>query len=204
VKIEASGTTFFGSGNNIVIVGDLCRRTITATLDPRMERPELRIFTKDPVAIVLEQRGKYVAACLTICRAYFAAGRPDLAAKLASFEGWSDCVRSALIWLGCDDPVKSIEIAREEDPERTELSEMLMAWVNNVGLGYDARVKLAAVIALIEKVDQEKPLLRERAVAPGVIDRGNIRGLHRDAPTRTEARRSFIGPVATRQERPCR
>jgi len=129
-----------------------------------MERPELRTFTRDPVAIVLENRGKYIAACLTICRAYFVAGRPNPAPKLGSFGGWSDCVRSALIWLACDDPMQSMEIAREEDPERTELSEMLTAWVDNVGLGYGARVKLAVVIALIEKikeVDQDNPYLEK-------------------------------------------
>lgn len=117
-----------------------------------MERPELRTFTMDPVEIVLKNRGKFIAACLTICRAYFIAGRPNLAPKLASFEGWSDCVRSALMWLGCDDPVKSIEIAREEDPERTELSEMITAWVHSIGLGYTSRVTLAEVITIIEQV----------------------------------------------------
>ncbi len=51
-------------------------------------------------------------------RAYFAAGRPNGAPRLASFEGWSDTVRSALIWLGKADPVASMELARAEDPER--------------------------------------------------------------------------------------
>jgi hypothetical protein len=169
VKIEASGTTFYGSGNNIVIVGDLCRRTITATLDPRMERPELRTFTKDPVEVVLKDRGKYIAACLTICRAYRAADRPNPAPKLASFEGWSDCVRSALMWLGCADPVQSIEIAREEDPERLELSEMLTAWGNTIGIGSGASVTLAAVITLIEKVDQENAYSEKEPVHPELL-----------------------------------
>ena len=120
-RIEARGTTMFGSGNNIVIVGDVCRRVITATLDPQLEQPELRTFNGDPVAKVLENRGAYIAACLTICRAYIAAGRPNRAPRLASFEGWSDTVRSALIWLGKADPVTSMELARAEDPERGEL-----------------------------------------------------------------------------------
>ena len=57
--------------------------------------------------MVMADRGKYIAACLTICRAYIAAGRPDKLPKLASFGGWSDTVRSALVWLGEADPVKS-------------------------------------------------------------------------------------------------
>ena len=93
-----------------------------------MEQPELRQFKFDPVARVLADRGKYIAAALTICRAYMVAGKPNPAPKLASFEGWSDTVRSALIWLGKEDPVKSMETARAEDPERIELSDMLEAW----------------------------------------------------------------------------
>jgi len=55
---------------------------------------------------------------LIVVRAYFVAGRPDQAPKLASFEAWSDTVRSALIWLGEADPVDTMEVARADDPER--------------------------------------------------------------------------------------
>lgn len=84
----------------------------TTTLDPQLERPELREFRSSPVAIVLADRCAYTAACLTICRAYIIAGRPTPARKLASFEGWSDTVRSALIWLGKADSVFDGNIAR--------------------------------------------------------------------------------------------
>jgi phage gp37-like protein len=84
VRIEARGTSIFSTGNNMVLVGDLCRRTLTATLDPQLERPELREFTGNPVADVLADRGAYVAAALTVCRAYMAAGRPNRAKRLAS------------------------------------------------------------------------------------------------------------------------
>ncbi len=72
-----------------------------------MERPEERIFTGNPVATVQADRGRYVAAALTIARAYAAASRPNPAPRLASFEAWSDTIRSALIWLGCADPVET-------------------------------------------------------------------------------------------------
>ena len=81
----------------------------------------MREFSSNPVATVLADRGAYIAACLTICRAYIVAGRPSPARKLASFEGWSDTVRSALIWLGKADCIDSMETSREEDPERSEL-----------------------------------------------------------------------------------
>ena len=70
IKIETRGTTMYCTGNNNVIVGDLCRRVITAVLDAQLERPELRKFKGNPVKKILEKRGQYIAACLTICRAY--------------------------------------------------------------------------------------------------------------------------------------
>ena len=106
VRIEARGVSMYSTGNNIILVGDLCRRVITAVLDAQMERPELRAFRGNPVAKILADRGKYVAAALTICRAYAIAGRPDKKTPLASFGGWSDTVRSALMWLGEADPVE--------------------------------------------------------------------------------------------------
>jgi hypothetical protein len=147
IRIEARGTSLFATGNNFIIVGDAWRRVITSNLDPAMERPELRQFDFDPVARVLSNRGQYIAAALTICRAYLIAGRPGKAPRLASFEGWSDTVRSALIWLGKDDPVKSMENANAEDPERIELSNMIEAWGAAIGIGPGCRLKLAAVLS---------------------------------------------------------
>ncbi|MCX7310263.1 MAG: bifunctional DNA primase/polymerase [Alphaproteobacteria bacterium] len=135
IRIEARATSVFCTGNNIVLVGDLCRRAITITLNPNVERPELRQFKSSPVDKVLADRGKYIASCLTICRAYFVAGRPHKAPKLASFEDWSDTVRSALIWLGKADAVYSMELARAEDPELGALRAMLQVWAEVIGVG---------------------------------------------------------------------
>lgn len=132
VRIESKATTF-ATGNNIVLVADMVRRTLLATLDPEMERPELRRFAGDPLATVLADRGKYIAAALTICRAYIGAGCPEQCAPLASFEDWSRIVRSALVWLGRADPVASMEAAREEDPDAISLREIVGAWADVIG-----------------------------------------------------------------------
>ncbi len=129
------------------------RRAIVSTLDPVLERPELRQFTGDPVAKVLADSGKYVAACLTVVRAYMVAGQPDLADRLASFEGWSDTVRSALMWLGCDDPVLTMETARADDPDLDRLANVLTAWADDIGTGTDCRRTVAEVLAAIEERD---------------------------------------------------
>ncbi len=146
VRIEARGTTFFATGNNLVLVGDMTRRAIVCTLDPMLERPELREYIGNPFVDVLADRGRYIAACLTICHAYIVAGRLDPAPRLASFEGWSDTVRSALIWLGCGDPVETMEAARVEDPELAALTELLATWRDAFGTGWASGRTLAAVI----------------------------------------------------------
>lgn len=151
VRIEARGTSIFGTGNNIVVVGDLCRRVVTATLNPGVERPELREFTGNPVATVMADRGAYIAAALTVCRAYVAAGRPNRAKRLASFEGWSDTVRSALMWLGKADPIASMEIARADDPELTELRDVITAWADTIGVGRRYRITLSDLLEIAEE-----------------------------------------------------
>lgn len=145
-RIEARGTTFYATGNNIVVIGDMCRRVVTARLDPKVERPELREFKSDPVSKIMRARGVYIAAALTICRGYIAADRPQLAGRLASFEGWSDIVRSALIWLGKADPVASMERTRDQDPETVDLRTILAAWADAIGIGPEKRCTLSEII----------------------------------------------------------
>jgi hypothetical protein len=145
-RIETGGVTFFATGNNITIVGDLCRRTITSRLDSKLENPQFKQFKNDPIGKILDDRGAYIAACLTICRAYIVAGRPGLLPRLASFEGWSDTVRSALVWLGKADAVETMEGIRAEDPQRATLSDFLHAWAKDHGTGSGSDVTLAVII----------------------------------------------------------
>jgi len=65
-------------------------------------------------------------------------------------------VRSALIWLGKADPVKSMESARQEDPELIELAEMLEAWSDVMSTGGDNRAKLSDVLLRCASMSREK------------------------------------------------
>jgi hypothetical protein len=134
VRIEAR-CTVFATGNNVCLVGDVTRRAVLCTLDARRERPELREFKSDPVAEVRGNRGRYVAAALTIVRGYIVAGRPRFVAPLPSFEGWSNTVRSALIWLGYPDPVATMEKIRKEDPSLQEMEAVFGALKDLMGVG---------------------------------------------------------------------
>jgi len=133
VPIE-SRTTIFANGNNMRVVGDMVRRTLRSLIDANQERPERRTFRSKPFETVLSDRGQYVAAALTIVRAYIVAGQPDPCPPLASFEDWSDLVRSALVWLGCADPAETIEASREDDPETSTLRQVVAAWKSVIGI----------------------------------------------------------------------
>lgn len=126
--------TMFGNGNNFRVVGDMVRRVVLCTMDANLERPELRQFRSNPVGMVLANRGTYIAAILTIVRAYLAAGYPSLLPPLASFEDWSRLVRSPLVWLGRADPVDTMEAIRAEDPTRSNLRAVISAWQHVVGM----------------------------------------------------------------------
>lgn len=168
------------TGNNLVLVGDMTRRTVMCRIDPKTEGPELRVFdTPNPVAVARERRGEIVAAALTVLRAYVVAGRPAQASPLGSFEGWSRTVRDALLWLRSADPVGSMEEARKSDPELAQLTGVLTQWREVVGF---SRVTAHQVIeAAIRKKDWGEegtfahPEFRDALLAVGGI-RGAIDG----------------------------
>jgi putative DNA primase/helicase len=168
VRVE-SRATIFATGNNLTVKGDMVRRSIICTLDTNIERPELRHFSGDPIAMILADRGKYIGACLTIARAYLAAGCPHPAPPIASFPDWSRLVRSALIWLGEADPVITMEAARAEDPELSNLQAVVAAWVSATGVDSP---KLAGEIAALQDQDLRAALLEiaPRGRAHGEID----------------------------------
>ena len=96
--------------------------------------------------MILADRGKYIAACLTICRAYIVAGRPGKLPQLASYGEWSDTVRSALVCLGEADPVKSQDRTHAEDPESGSAGNLGKRVVSITGAGEVTRQTTAGDI----------------------------------------------------------
>jgi len=128
-----SVATVFATGNNVTVSGDLLRRTIRIRLDARCERPELREFDFDPFGRVLEHRGQYVAAVLTLALAYARDGLPGRPTPLASFERWSDLVRGAIRWVTGVDPLDTMIDARAEDPDLEATGAVFAAWYDLLG-----------------------------------------------------------------------
>jgi hypothetical protein len=122
-------TVVYATGNNITFKGDMIRRGLVCNLEAQDERPELRQFQDDALDLVAADRGAYVAAALTIVRAYLIAGAPAVCPPLGSYSAWSTMVRSPLVWLGELDPVISMDGLRDEDIELANIREFFVLWM---------------------------------------------------------------------------
>jgi putative DNA primase/helicase len=167
--------TLFANGNNIGVIGDMTRRTIECNLDPGVERPELRKHSFDPIERVMANRGAYVAAALTIALAYRASGERAACDPIASYGQWSRVVREPLIWLGEADPVRSMERARDMDPEQAAARELVAHWAACLGLDkqYTAREIVQRVChdgTVLLKRPEFRELLLSQCGAGGQVD----------------------------------
>jgi putative DNA primase/helicase len=136
-------------GNNMVVHDDLNRRVVMAWMDAQVERPELRRFNADPFATVLKDRGRYIAAVLTIVRGYLADPMGVEVAPLAGFDQYTHLVREPLVWLGRADPARTMDALHAADPVVNELSSVMAAWEAAVGL--NKSITAAAIINNIEQ-----------------------------------------------------
>jgi hypothetical protein len=138
-------TVVYATGNNITFRGDMIRRGLVCNLEALDERPELRKFQDDALDLVAADRGAYVAAALTIVRAYLCAGSPNICPPFGSYSAWSTMVRSPLVWLGEPDPVISMEGLRDEDVELANIREFFGLWME-YGLALDTPYLTADII----------------------------------------------------------
>lgn len=151
-----TNAAFLVNGNSLKFVGDLTVRTVMSLLDAGMERPEQRTGFAHPGLMewVGENRGRIVAAALTVIRAHIVAGHPGLAGLVPSrFEQWDRNVRAALVWLGEPDPWNTSAVVVGMDTEREQLAALMEAWANLVG--FDTRVSTHRLIDLAEMDDVE-------------------------------------------------
>ena len=144
-----NGSTLYATANNLTFMGEQIRRSLRCDMDAKVERPELRRFRGDPVVAALADRGKYIAAVLTIVRAYLATVARLEIDPIGSYSDWSWFVREPLVWLGRADPVKSMEAGRAIDPVLLAIKAVMAGWKGEVGLNV-ARSALDVVKAATE------------------------------------------------------
>jgi len=121
-------SAIFATGNNLQIHGDLTRRFLICQLDPGMERPEERKFSRDLLAEAGERRGELISAALTVARCGLSLDQRDYYGGFPGFQDWYRRVALPLVALGMPDPVKSLDLARATDSEAEALDQLMMAW----------------------------------------------------------------------------
>ena len=132
-------TTWFATGNNVLLAGDMARRVLHIRLESPDEQPEERSDFAHPrlIEYVRTHRARMVTAGLTILKGFLEADAPgDDLPSFGSFEGWSSVVRRAVIWAGMPDPCGSRRLLNDHvDASRSALGRVLAAWKDAIGVG---------------------------------------------------------------------
>ena len=99
--------TWYVTGNNIELAGDMPRRCLHIRLETPLEKPEHRSGFQHPRLLdwLAAERRRLLPAALTLLAGYRAEERPPPELRpWGSFEGWSDLIRGTITWLGLPDP----------------------------------------------------------------------------------------------------
>ncbi|MCL2776815.1 MAG: hypothetical protein FWD73_02340 [Polyangiaceae bacterium] len=125
-------TLWAATGNNLVIGGDLGRRTLHIRLESRVEDPEARTGWKHNPLLswVSTERPRLVRAALTILRAHAVAGRPTEGVKpWGSFESWSAVVASAVAFVDMPNPQSTREgLSSSADTKKIAIRGLVDGW----------------------------------------------------------------------------
>jgi len=124
-------TVCMGTSNNCILTGDMVGRTCQVQLKTNMEQPGFRTGFKHPnlLAYIETNRPALVIAALSIPAAYIAEGKKDQKLPaFGGFDGWSDLVRSSLVWAGLPDPDTRKNLAKDADDETDQLRALMEGW----------------------------------------------------------------------------
>src|SRR5690606_37830799 len=127
-------TTWLGTGNNMVVAGDIGRRVLMCQIDPQVERPEDSRFDFDPVDYALRKRPELVAAGLTLLRAHQVAGQPQGdVGPFGSFERWTETVAAAIVWAGLESPLIGLRAVAQADTKSEAFHAFIEEWHASFG-----------------------------------------------------------------------
>ncbi|MFA7121435.1 MAG: hypothetical protein WC277_08125, partial [Bacilli bacterium] len=126
------------NGNNVVVGGDLARRTFKSRVDPQDPMPWQREGFRHPDLLrwVQEARGRILAAVFTLARAWIQAGRPapEKVPRVGSFEDWRDMIGGILESAGVPDFMgNASEVYLAADEDRVQWENFLQALWNRYG-----------------------------------------------------------------------
>jgi hypothetical protein len=128
--------TWIATGNNPQFSNEMARRLVRIRMDAQTDKPWLRegFRHENLLAWGQENRGRLVAACLTLGRAWIAAGRPSHARTIGSFEDWSHVMGGILNVAGVPGFLGNLkETYQETNAEGSAQAVFITAWWDRYG-----------------------------------------------------------------------
>lgn len=147
---------WIANGNNIQLGGDMARRCYRIRMLSEVSNPDAREGFKYPhlKKTAMEERGKIIAAMLTIARAWFVAGCPapeQKMHKLATFTEWSDATGGMLNFAGIDGFLaNNDDLRKEADVDGGAWTLFLTTWIQK----FESRALKTA--DLIDELNKDK------------------------------------------------
>ena len=129
---------WIATGNNIQVGGDLPRRCYWVRLDAKQARPwerDRKQFKHPELPKWLqEERGRIIAAILTIGRAWFIAGQRLSPKNLGSYEEWAGIIGGILDYVGVSGFLDSLSLMYDTtDVDTPQWESFLAAWYTILG-----------------------------------------------------------------------
>jgi len=127
---------WIATGNNPEFSNEMARRIVRIRLDAHVDRPWQRDGFRHPdlMCWVRANRPRLVAACLTLCRAWIAAGRPRGRRSIGSYEAWSQTLGGILEVAGIEGFLENLDdMMAASDSEGAMWRGFVAAWWDRYG-----------------------------------------------------------------------
>ena len=144
---------WIATGNNPEFSNEMARRLVRIRLDANVERPWQRGGFRHPDLMVWirANRGRIVAACLTLCQAWIAAGKPRGSKTIGSYENWAQVIGGVLATAGIPGFLGNLEdMMAASDSEGAGWSAFIAAWWDRFGTADVAAADLFDVAAFCD------------------------------------------------------
>jgi hypothetical protein len=150
------------TGNGVQASGDTARRFIYPTLEPPVDNPEQRQYPAGFLDGILARRGELLSDCLTVWRWGRQQSNLKRGLPFGSYERWAAWVRDPLLALGCDDPVKGVQDARDRDPHRVNIAALFAEWRFRHGGDWQKADELHPAVRRMVDEKERVPAIRQK------------------------------------------
>ena len=127
---------WIATGNNPEFSNEMARRLVRIRLDAHVERPWQRGSFRHPdlMTWVRANRARLVSACLTLCQAWIAAGRPRGGKTIGSYENWAGTIGGILEVAGIEGFLGNLdEMMAASDAEGSAWAAFVNGWWSRYG-----------------------------------------------------------------------